>query len=110
MMAVNSEFGIALTTTNDSEEADRLASRLVSERLAACVQIIQITSYYVWDGKAQKEPEFLLLIKSRQSAYAEIETFLRSHHSYTTPEIIWLPVEAGLEDYFNWIRENTIAI
>ncbi|MCZ7552756.1 MAG: divalent-cation tolerance protein CutA [Anaerolineales bacterium] len=59
--------------------------------------------------EAHQEPEFLLLIKSRRSAYAAIETFLRSHHSYTTPEILWLPVEAGLEDYLNWMRENTRA-
>ena len=108
-MGFNSEFGVALTTTSDPEEANQLASRLVAERLAACVQIIQITSQYVWEGRAHQEPEFLLLIKSRRSAYAAIETFLRSHHSYTTPEILWLPVEAGLEDYLNWMRENTRA-
>lgn len=108
-MTAETEFGVALTTTNNPEEADLLAERLVSEKLAACVQIIQITSHYVWKGRAQKEPEFLLLIKSRRAVYEQIEAFLRSNHSYETPELIWLPVEAGLGDYLSWIRENTLA-
>ncbi len=71
-MNADAEFGVALTTTNDPEEANSLAERLVTEKLAACVQIIQITSHYVWNDQAQKEPEYLLLIKSRRRAYKQI--------------------------------------
>jgi periplasmic divalent cation tolerance protein len=106
-VADESEFCVVLTTTDSVEEADRLASGLVSEKLAACVQIISITSHYIWEGKTFKAPEFLLLVKTRRTAYSEIETYIRRKHSYEVPELILLPVELGIETYLNWIRENT---
>jgi periplasmic divalent cation tolerance protein len=71
------------------------------------VQVIAISSYFVWEGEAQNEAEFLLLIKSRRALYNEIESFVRLNHSYKVPEILSLPVENGLGDYLNWISQNT---
>jgi periplasmic divalent cation tolerance protein len=101
------EFCVVLTTTDNTEEADLLASALVSQKLAACVQICSITSHYIWKGKSHQTPEFLLLIKTHRSAYPEIEAYIRQTHSYVVPELILLPVEMGIETYLNWVRENT---
>jgi periplasmic divalent cation tolerance protein len=101
-------FCIVLTTTGSPEEADRLAAGLLARKLAACVQVLQITSHYVWKGALHKEPEFLLLLKTRRSAYAEIEAYIREAHSYEIPELLLLPVDTGLSAYLGWIQENTI--
>lgn len=106
-MAEDTEFCVLLTTTSSQAEADRLAGGLVSERLAACVQIVEINSHYIWEGMAQKEPEYLLLIKTRKEVYERIEAFIRREHSYQVPELIRIPVEAGLGPYLDWVRENT---
>jgi periplasmic divalent cation tolerance protein len=100
---------IVLTTTDNRDEADRLAAALVQNRLAACVQIMAIDSHYVWDGKAQTSAEFLLLVKTRAELYADVETFLAENHSYDVPEIIQVPVISGSAAYLAWIDKNTAA-
>jgi periplasmic divalent cation tolerance protein len=104
---LETEFCVVLTTTGSRDEAERLAQGLVSRKLAACVQVIAISSFFVWEGEAQNEPEFLLLIKSRRTVFSEIETFIISNHSYEVPEILQLPVVSGSGAYLNWVRVNT---
>jgi periplasmic divalent cation tolerance protein len=98
---------IMLTTTGSQEEADRLAELLVSRRLAACVQITAIQSWYAWQGKVQHEPEYLLLVKTRADLYPAVEAALLAEHSYELPEIVQLPITRGLERYLGWISKNT---
>ncbi len=101
------EFCVMLTTAGSQEEADRLAELLVERKLAACVQIAAITSWYAWQGKVNHEPEYLLLIKTTANLYTAVEAALLANHSYATPEIIQLPIARGLERYLGWIGENT---
>ena len=107
-MADQTEFCVILTTTGSIEEADRLAEGLVSAKLAACVQIVQISSRYSFKGRLYKDQEQLLLIKTRSSLYPNIEDYLRAEHSYEIPEILQLPVKSGVESYLSWMREQTI--
>ena len=60
--AVPSDYGMMLTTAPSRDEAARIAKLLIDEKLAACVQILPIESFYVWEGGTQNEPETLLLI------------------------------------------------
>ena len=98
---------VILCTTGSREEAERLAELLVSRKLAACVQISAITSVYTWQGDLHKDAEFLLLIKTAASRYAEVEAAIIEHHSYEVPEIVQLPIENGLPAYLEWISANT---
>ena len=98
---------VILSTTGSREEADRLAELLVSRKLAACVQISAISSVYMWQGELHRDTEFLLLIKTAASRYAEIETAIVKNHSYEVPEIVQLPVQQGLPAYLDWISENS---
>ncbi len=99
-------YCVILTTAGSQDEADRLAELLVSRRLAACVQIANIASTYIWKGKVTQSAEFLLLIKTAASRYQEVETAIVENHSYEIPEIIQLPVEQGLDRYLGWISDN----
>lgn len=85
------------------ETADRLARALVENRLAACVQITPIRSVYSWKGAIHRDEERLLLIKARTVLYRQIEDFITRNHPYEVPEIVRVPVEAGLDKYLNWI-------
>ena len=96
---------VVMTTTGSREEAESLAERLVEERLAACVQVLpQITSFYFWEGKVQKDAECLLLIKTLPAKYDEVEAFILSNHSYSVPEIVALDAARISESYSDWMK------
>jgi periplasmic divalent cation tolerance protein len=98
---------VVLTTVASAEEGTRIARTLVDERLAACVNLVNgVRSFFFWEGRLQEEDEVLLLVKTRRERYGELESRLRSLHSYTVPEILALPVEAGSPAYVAWVRES----
>ena len=95
------------TTTATREDARKIASRLVEERLAACVQIVEpITSVYTWQGTIEEEQEILLLIKSTQDLVAPIAELLDRIHPYEVPELIATPIVDGSTAYLSWLGEN----
>jgi periplasmic divalent cation tolerance protein len=102
-----SDYGVLLTTTPTREEAARIAKLLIDEKLAACVQLLPIESFYVWQGKTQNEAELLLLVKTRRSLFEKAIARIKAIHSYTLPEIVALPFSAGFAGYLNWIDEAT---
>lgn len=98
---------LVLTTVSTATEADTLAEKIVTQKLAACVQILPpMTSVYVWEGKLQKESEHLLLIKTLEEKYDELETLIIAKHSYDTPEIVAIKSENVSERYLNWISSS----
>jgi len=99
---------LALTTVENRDQADAIARRLVDSRLAACVQIIgPITSVYRWQGAVETSGELLLLIKTRAALYPDLERTIKDFHPYETPEILALPVQAGLPAYLSWLADST---
>lgn len=100
------EIIVVTTTTSRKDEAETLAAELVSRRLAGCVQIVgPITSAFHWQGKVEHSEEWLCQIKSRRDKYAELEAVLKQLHPYDVPEIIALPVAAGLPAYLEWVGQ-----
>ena len=90
------------------EDADRIASSVVSKRVAACAQIVgPIRSTYWWKGKVEEAEEWLLMMKTRQGLYSSLEKEVRAVHPYQVPEIIALPIVAGSASYLQWIEEET---
>jgi len=95
---------IVLTTTSNTVEAERLAERIVAEKLGACVQVLpQMTSIYFWKGEVQKESEHLLLIKTLEERFDELQRFINENHSYDVPEIVAIEAEKISEDYLAWM-------
>ena len=96
---------VILTTTPTLQEADALAEKLVSERLAACVQVLpQMHSRYFWQGEIKKDTECLLLIKTLRAKYDAVEAFIRNNHSYSVPEIVALDAEKVYDGYLDWLK------
>lgn len=95
-------------TCPDADTAQRIARALVEQRLAACVNIVPgLRSIYRWKDAVQDEAECLLLIKTRESRVNALTESIRALHPYELPEVIAVPVVAGLAPYLDWIRDNT---
>jgi periplasmic divalent cation tolerance protein len=93
-------------TATDGEEADRLARRLLEERLAACVNIVAgADSRFWWKGRLDKARESLLIVKTRGRLLADVIDAVKKSHSYDVPEIIALPIIGGSREYLDWIDE-----
>ncbi len=100
---------LILTTCPDSATANTIAESLVSEQLAACINILPtLTSVYRWKGKIEKDQETLLLIKCSKNRYSDIERRLTELHPYELPEIIAVPVEQGHPEYLHWVNQQCI--
>ncbi|MEO8332145.1 MAG: divalent-cation tolerance protein CutA [Gallionella sp.] len=103
--------GILFVITNlpDTQSAARLAQQIIEARAAACVnQLAPCTSIYRWQGNIESATEVPLLIKTTQAAYPRLEKLIRMAHPYELPEIIAVPVTAGLPAYLSWIDKETI--
>src|ERR1700674_3124145 len=108
----SAEAIVVMMTAASQDEASRIAEMLVSERLAACVQILpEIESVYRWQGEVKREKEILLLAKTLQSRFDELESKVRALHSYETPEIIAVPMADASARYLGWLlaelKENS---
>lgn len=96
---------IVFTTLPDLSSAVKLADTLVNARLAACVHTLPAgLSVYRWNGKVEHVNEVSVMIKTTQNAYPEIEKAIRASHPYDLPEILAVPVTAGLPAYLEWVK------
>ena len=101
-------FCIIFVTCQSRKEADRIASSLLNKRLIACANIVSgVDSKFWWNGKIDKAKEFLVILKSRRTAFKKIEKEVKRLHSYEVPEIIAIPIVAGSKEYLGWIGKET---
>jgi periplasmic divalent cation tolerance protein len=98
---------VVMTAVGSEAAAEVLAQQLVQTQLAACVQVMPVKSFYVWQGQSRKDAEYLLLIKTRAALYAQVESYILAHHPYETPEILQLPVAVGASAYLQWLGAAT---
>jgi len=90
------------------DEARNMARGLVENRLAACVNIVpKIESYFMWENTAEYDEESLLIIKTTPAKFEALRTWVQQEHPYELPEIIALPVTAGLSEYVEWVNKVT---
>ena len=99
---------VVLVTVGSREDAGRIATSLVCEHLAACVNIVAaVESVYWWEGRVHHDAEVLLIIKTRAAQWSTLERRVRALHSYQNPEVIALPITAGSQAYLDWVRGST---
>ena len=97
---------IVLTTCGSAREARVIANDLIRKKLAACVNIIPISSCYRWKGKVVNEREWLMMIKSKSSVFPTLTRRIRALHSYELPEIISINIDNGLPRYLAWVDKE----
>jgi len=99
---------VVFTTAGSKEEANKLSRGLVEEKLAYCVNTVpSIQSTYFWEGKLCVDEELLLVIKTQESKFTAMESWVRKNHSYEIPELIALPIVKGSADYLKCIDDWT---
>jgi periplasmic divalent cation tolerance protein len=97
---------LILTTAPTQEEAARIAEALVTEKLAACVQLSPIESWYRWQGKVERTAEIRLHIKTSEECADAVEQRIAALHSYELPELVRIPIMGGSADYLGWIARS----
>ncbi|MBK8182042.1 MAG: divalent-cation tolerance protein CutA [Candidatus Competibacteraceae bacterium] len=101
---------VVYCTCPDLAVAERIAEAVVDERLAACANIVPgLISIYRWQGQIRRDPELLLILKTREVVYRLLEARICELHPYEVPEIIALPIEIGAVKYLAWLDDHTGA-
>jgi len=98
---------MVFVTCEGREQAEAIATRVVEERLAACVNVLPgVRSCYVWEKKLTWSDEVLLVVKTTRSGFERLKKRVVELHSYEVPEVVGVPVEVGLEKYLEWVRDG----
>ena len=99
-------YCLVLTSCADKQIKQNIIDVLLNKKLAACIQVQNIESHYRWQGKINNDAEYLLMIKTKNSLYLQVEKAIKSVHNYEIPEIISLPVKQGYKEYLSWIDDE----
>ena len=101
---------LVFSTFPDAATARNISRSLVTERLAACANLLPaVTSIYVWQGAHTESEETLVLFKTPRELYPALEARLRTLHPYEVPEIVAAEVTTGLPAYLQWVSAQTRA-
>lgn len=109
-MSAPTDLLVVLCTCPDGAVATRIATALVEQGLAACVNRVPgVRSVYRWEGHVQDDAEVLLVIKTTAGRYGQVEGLVAAQHPYDVPELLALPVVAGSAPCMDWVRQATQA-
>jgi periplasmic divalent cation tolerance protein len=101
---------VVFVTAPRGRAAQILAKKIVSSRLAACVNVVPlVVSHYRWQGKMRQDRESLLVIKTRKSLMKALTRFVTQNHSYSVPEVIALDMTGAHAPYLKWLANETNA-
>jgi periplasmic divalent cation tolerance protein len=101
---------LVLSTVGEPAVGRRIATALVEEGLAACVNVTgPVDSTYRWRDAVTTETEHLMLIKTRAALYPALEQRLKELHPYEVPEIIAIELRAGAKSYLEWVLQSTVS-
>lgn len=107
-MTEQTEIRVVVTTTDSAEEAERLARRVVTDHLAACVQVVgPVRSVFRWEGAVAVEQEWQVVAKSAADRVDALTAALVAAHTYDVPEVIVTPVVGGHAPYLSWVVDET---
>lgn len=104
---VHMNFYIVYVTAKDEEEGERIANRLLNERLIACTNMFPIKSSYWWKGEIVTDSEVALVMKTQKKHLTSITSKVKELHSYEVPCIEFIPIEDGNPEYLKWIEDET---
>ena len=98
---------LALSTFPDAETARQISNQLVSERVAACANILPaVESIYRWKDEIESGNETVVFFKLSEDSQSAFQAKLRTLHPYEVPEIIFVQLAGGLPDYLRWVADN----
>jgi len=100
-------YCVVMVTASSIDEAKKISSKLVEEKLIACANIVDnVNSVFSWKGTISDDKEVLMVMKTKKDLFGEVVEAVKANHSYDVPEVIALPILDGSEDYLKWIDES----
>ena len=102
-----SDYCLIFISFPDQKTAEKIAKTLVDNQWAACIHILSpITSIYRWKNNTETATETQIQIKTKTHHIQTISDHIKTHHPYDVPELISIPITAGLPDYLRWIDDS----
>jgi len=98
---------VVISTFPDKRSVEKIARRLVGDKIAACVNFFRVSSVYSWKGKIENEDEYLGIFKTTQKNKGLLKKTLAELHPYDVPEIAELDVSSANPSYMQWIVDST---
>ena len=106
-LVMNESYLLVFCTVSNLQESKKISKILIEKRLAACCNIIGgFKSIYRWQENIEETDEHLLLIKTAEKHYDQLEKEIKMIHSYSVPEVIAVPIEKGSAAYLDWMKES----
>lgn len=107
---MKNKYLVVFTSCPDEATALALATALVQENLAACVNRLPgARSSYRWQGELRDDAEVLLIIKTSGDRLGNLSARIQQLHPYEVPEIVALDIGAGSERYLHWLGQTLAA-
>lgn len=104
------EFCVVLVTAEHVNQAEMIAEKLVQERLAACINIVDnVRSVFMWESHLNQSAEVMLVVKTKTALFNQLEARILELHSYDVPEVIALPIIAGSKQYLKWLDQQSTS-
>jgi len=104
---MDTDYSIVVTTYSRDKTGSRIVGALLAARLAACIQVVPIRSFFTWKGKPSRAREKLMLIKARSGDFGEVRKTILEHHDYEVPEIASVRIDRVSAAYLRWMDEVT---
>jgi len=102
---------IAVMVTIPEKDAEGLVKMLLSERVCACVNIINgVKSFFWWEGKINEAQEVILLIKTKETLFAKLKELIKHNHPYKVPEIVCFKIDNINQEYLDWLNKEANAL
>ncbi|TXG77308.1 divalent-cation tolerance protein CutA [Patescibacteria group bacterium] len=92
-------------TCATKQEAEVIARALLDRRLIACASATQVESWFLWDGETETSHETLLIMKSRQGLFDDVNTVVADLHSYNTYVLEEVLVNTLSEGASAWLHK-----
>ncbi len=105
---MKTSFCIITTTIDCENSAEIIIKTLLDKKLAACIQVQEIKSYYRWKQKIESANEILLQIKTKTSLFEQVKKEITLLHTYEIPEIILTEISDSNKDYLEWLKDETL--
>ena len=106
MEANITEYRIVLVTVGSLQQGENIARTLLTQKLAACVNMSAIDSWYWWEGKINSDQEYQLIIKTNLDKLSALTDKIKTLHDYEVPEIVAIPISDGSKSYLDWLGDN----
>lgn len=102
-------FILAITSVPTNKQAHKISKDLLENKLVACVNIIdKVDSMFRWNNKIVLEKEVIIIIKTIKSNKDKLKSYILNNHPYDNPELIFLPIDSGLNAYLKWIEKEIL--